>query len=261
MGKNTKKILIVAPRYHTNLYFSILALQEEGYNVSLFVLYRQNSEKYDILEPVLLKKSKINKYIGMFGDFFLNQNTLKTKLNFPKNKDLKKKIKEFDPDFVIIKNLQSALSLMTLWHARKFVKKAFLLIQTNKHYIHNKKKKFLIFILKFFFKVNAIITPLKNKLEEYDNFFKYIPFVIKMNDFDKKYFKNNKINIIDIGKFTKRKDHILLLRVINDLKENYNLHLTIIGEKMDDSILQEIYKYIEENKLNNIVDLKIIFNN
>jgi len=246
------RILIVAPRYHMNLYYRVKALQEAGHEVFLFTLYKQVSEKYDILEPIILKESKINNFLAKFHNN-PESRFWKIRMYFLNKRYFKQKMKKINPDVVIIKNLQSILSLTALWYAKKFTNKVFLLIQTNKHYIKNKAKRFLMYILKKFFKVRAVITPLRNKLSKKDDFFKYIPFIFEVKDFEKKYFEGGSINIFDIGKFYKRKDHLLLLKVVNRLKDKYNIKLTIVGETGEKQVKKEIIDFIDENNLKDVV--------
>ena len=241
------KVLFIAPRYHLNLYHRIKALKKAGHEVFLLTLYKQKSERYDILEPRELKKSFFNKFLKKDGNFW------KIQMQMPSFFDLNKSLKENNPDIVIIKNLQTVLSIMSLVVARINKKKIFVLIQTDNYFVKNKFKKIVVVILKKVFGVRRIITPLKNRNKKSDNFFIYAPFVFDVKDFDKKYFNNNKINIIDVGKFYKRKDHLLLLKVINKLKSEYDVRLTIIGESGDKEIEIDILKYIKDNKMEDIV--------
>jgi len=245
------KILFVVPRYHLNLYYRVKALQNAGHEVFLLVMYKLNSERYDILEPIVLKHSKINVVLEKINRKYENDMH-----KIPNSSDLKKKIKEISPDILIVKNLQGGLSLLSFFHGRKIAKKIFALVQTNKHFVKNRFKKVIAFVFKKFFKVKVIITPLKNKLKKSDPWFSYIPFVIEINDFEKHYFKDNKINILDIGKFVKRKDHITLLKAINRLKDRYNIKLTIVGEKMNREVDKKFFDYIEENNLQGMVIVK-----
>ncbi len=250
------KILFIAPRFHTNLYFRVKALKDGGHDVYFFSLYKQNSEAYDILEPVVLQSSKWNKIFPKAEKLLKKgKNFWKIKANFPVRKDLRKKIKEINPEVVIIKNLQGILSLYSLWYARKFTDKVFLLIQTDKHHIKSKKKKFIVWVLKKFFKVKNIISPLKNILDQKDDFFQFVPFVVEAKDFNKEYFQGDRINILSIGKFMKRKDHLSLLKAVDMLKDKYKVSVTIVGEKTEDKTWLELKEYIKKNNLEKTVNV------
>jgi glycosyltransferase involved in cell wall biosynthesis len=48
----------------------------------------------------------------------------------------------------------------------------------------------------------------------------------------------------------------LILQAVNELKEKYPLHLTIIGERYDQVVLDKVKAYVKENNLENIVEIK-----
>lgn len=251
------KILFIAPRFHTNLYYRVKSLKDAGHDVYFLSLYKQHSECYDVLEPRVLRSSRLNKILPKLDSVLRKgDNFWKIKCNFPVRKDLKAEIKKINPDAVFIKGLQSVISLMSLWYVSKFTDKVFLLIQTDEHFIKTKKKKFLVKILKKYFKVKNIVTPLKNISDKRDDFFIYVPFIIEAIDFKKDYFKNDKINVISVGKYVKRKDQITLLKAINELKNRYEFSVTLVGEKVDEDVWNEIKDYIKNNGLEKMVKME-----
>ena len=69
----------------------------------------------------------------------------------------------------------------------------------------------------------------------------------------KKIFKsNNKIKILNIGRFTEQKDQITLLRSLNFLKNKINYEAVIIGKGI---LRTKLENYINKNKLNKNVKL------
>ena len=68
-----------------------------------------------------------------------------------------------------------------------------------------------------------------------------------------KFFNNNCINLISIGRLVDQKDHITLLKAINDIKNKLKIKLLIIGE--GDQKLN-LHSYIKENNLEKIVKIK-----
>jgi glycosyltransferase involved in cell wall biosynthesis len=117
-------------------------------------------------------------------------------------------------------------------------------------------KKIIALVFKKFFLLRGIITPLKNILKEHDPWFSYLPFVIDVKDFSKEYFKNDRVNILEVGKFVERKGHLDILMAINSLKVEYNLKLTIVGERVDEQVKNNILEYIQKNSLEEIVEIK-----
>ena len=68
---------------------------------------------------------------------------------------------------------------------------------------------------------------------------------------EKNYFSNN-FNIINIGRLTKQKDHITLLKAMKLVLKKIQCNLLIIG---DGSEKKNIYKFIKDNDLENNVNL------
>jgi len=86
--------------------------------------------------------------------------------------------------------------------------------------------------------------------------FHYIPFVYDAVDFEKSYFQDGKINILNIGKFESIKDHITLLKAVEKLKSFYQIKVTLVGEKADPNYVLKLMDFVKENKMENIVEFK-----
>ncbi|HTW96823.1 MAG TPA: glycosyltransferase family 4 protein [Candidatus Methylomirabilis sp.] len=256
------KIAIVTKRFHTNLYFQVKALKDAGHEVDLLVWSKGKSESYDILEPFVIGYAQFFTRLNSWLEKIPSKkmvNFLKFKLPFINLEEmidyrrLKAKLKELKPDVALVRAYPGFSFLMMTLYARRYSGKVFLLAQLNKHYGETLRKKIYLFFLKKILRLQGIITPLENILPQKDKFFIYLPFVIAAPDFVKQYFKNNRINVISVGKFMERKEHLLLLRVINELKNKYDLTLTIIGERVNETLFRQIEKFIKENNLSDIV--------
>jgi glycosyltransferase involved in cell wall biosynthesis len=258
------KILIIAPRYHTNLNYRVKALKEAGHEVLMFVFYKGHSEVYDSIEPIVLGYSSFSQFIKKNCLFFVNKKkrgTYEQILSFFPWSKFKNEYKKIKPDVFIIKGFLGAFVIQSLFISLMYKQKTYLLLQTAKHFPETLLKKIQIFILKKIFRVKGIISPLQNELKERDEFYNYLPFIIETKEFDKEYFKNNRVNIISIGKFVKRKDHLTLLKAIEGVKEKYDIFLTIIGEKVSEEVLDNIKKYIKNKKLEKMVQIKYNLDN
>ncbi|MBN2298602.1 MAG: glycosyltransferase family 4 protein, partial [Deltaproteobacteria bacterium] len=89
----------------------------------------------------------------------------------------------------------------------------------------------------------------------------YVPFVVEPLSLpkEKEYFLDGRINILCIGKLTlERKNHILLLKAIHDLRNTYPIRLNIVGALRDEGnpYYGEIKNYIHRNTLGDIVTIK-----
>ena len=66
------------------------------------------------------------------------------------------------------------------------------------------------------------------------------------------FFNKRSLNLINIARFTDQKDHFLLLKAINKLKDKLNLKLLIMGYGINKS---KIKSFIKLNRLQNIICL------
>ena len=108
-------------------------------------------------------------------------------------------------------------------------------------YADKKVHAFITLMLKAVFynlanTIIAISTKSKNSLEKIiinKNKVKliYNPYLINNNNFKKKKNSNNSFNILCVGRLTKQKNFILVIKVINVLVKQYpNIILTIVGD-------------------------------
>lgn len=250
------KFLIVAPRFHTNLYYRTKALQDAGHFVRVVVLYKGKSEYYDEIKPLQVKLSKFSNIIIKILSFIKKgklKSNLQLRLQSP-NKEFKKIISIYNPDVILLKAYQNTLAIKTLRIAKKYNVKVLMLTQTN--FTHIKGSKFLFKLnIKFFnfLKVHAYITPLKSNYEAFKDFgiknVFYVPFVFPLSN-QKKKNNFNQIKILSIGKFQKRKDQLLLLKAFNTLKnQSYKIKLCLIGEAANKKYLKVLHNFIKENNL------------
>jgi glycosyltransferase involved in cell wall biosynthesis len=260
------KIAIITKRFHLNLYFTVKALQTAGHTVELLVWNKAaRLEKYDLVEPFVIGYSAWSLNLLKFLDKIKNEKVrdfFKRRLPFINLEEmidfgrLESRLKEIKPDVVLVRAYPNLTFLLMIWLAGKFCRQVFLMAQTAEHYGETLTKKIYLFVLQKIMGVKGLITPLKNSLAKKDDFFVYLPFVIETEDFTKEYFQGGKVNIFSIGKFFRRKDHLTLLKAVNSLKNRYDLSLTIFGEKAEAEVFAEVEKFIRDNDLKNIVEIK-----
>ena len=80
----------------------------------------------------------------------------------------------------------------------------------------------------------------------------YNPCHFPSNENKKKFYNNKHINILNIARLELQKDHLTLLKAINNLKGKIKFKLNIVGYG---SQLWKIQEYIENNNLKNLVKL------
>ncbi|MBN1253039.1 MAG: glycosyltransferase family 4 protein [Bacteroidales bacterium] len=261
------KFLIIAPRFHTNLYYRAIALQNDGNKVKVLVLYKGKSEFYQNIDIETISLSIFSKIVLKISSF-LKKSNLKSdfelRIQSPQLKIIKI-IKSFNPDFIILKAYQNNLALKTLIISKLLNIKVLMLTQTP--YTHIKGSKFLFKLNIKLFKflgVHSFITPIKSNYEAFKNFgiknVFYIPFVFPNQNIDNKNLNTDYIKILSIGKFVKRKNQILLLKTVNQLiKNNYKIKLTFIGEKSDNEYFNEINDFLKENNISKFIEIKTNF--
>lgn len=259
------KILLIAPRFHTNLYYRVKALEQAGYHVKVLVLYKGKSEYYQDIDFQVIENSFINKQFTKFLQK-LKKNYLKTslelKLDGPSSKQLEKVINNFQPNFIILKAFQNFLALNTLRIAKKARVPSILLTQTRKNHIKGSKKLFktYLWLLKKL-GVIAYITPIKINQKVFNELgitnIHYLPFVFPTTLQVVSTEKMETFKILNIGKFVKRKEQLLLLRGVQKLQKEYNLELTLLGEKADAGYFNDIQTFIVKNKMQNFVKIKL----
>jgi glycosyltransferase involved in cell wall biosynthesis len=83
----------------------------------------------------------------------------------------------------------------------------------------------------------------------------YLPFVYPVTKSTEKKGFEEGFKILSIGKFVKRKDHILLVKAVEKLSVKYKIRLHIVGEKADPNYFKQIEDYIREKSLEEIISL------
>lgn len=60
----------------------------------------------------------------------------------------------------------------------------------------------------------------------------YVPFVIEPHTApaEREYFKDGQVHVLCVGKYEERKHQLMLLEILNAVKEKYPFHLTLVGE-------------------------------
>ncbi len=253
------KFLFVVPRYHTNLHYRAKTLIKHGHKVHVLAMYKGKSEDYDAVEPEILGYSwcfkLINRFVKKPKDQLM-KNPFELRYAHPGFFKTFWRIKKINPDVLVIKNIQSIYSIFALIFGRLLGKKIIVLLQIDKY--RPKQKSHSVDLVGKLFGAK-VITPISGD-RKYSNKNKnllYIPYVVDVKDFDKTYFKDNKINIVCVGKFQERKGQLVLVKAINQLKDYFDLKLTLIGEEDEGKYTDNLLHYIKENKLSNIVERKI----
>lgn len=223
------KIAFLAPRYHTNQIALVKYLLKNKNQVSFYVTRIGKSEDHFSLKPKIIKLSYISNLVKLF--IKSNNDLFDFKYGIPSIKELLK-FKSNRYDLIIIREPNKLMSFIYFLWAKLIGVKIITYFQREVY----KKKSFKIkdIIEKLFIKTfnNQCISPcLGNvKYKKFTNKITYLPFSLPVNSHKKKWFLNNRINILTIGKFVSRKKHLLLVRALSMINIKNNFQLTIIGE-------------------------------
>lgn len=248
------KLVFFAPRFHTNQVEIINILISYGYEVRFYSSNSSIIENYDKIKPTLIPKSILNIFSKYFK--FINSNyELISVVNFFKI------LKFENPKFIIIRDPVSLSPLIAAFLAKILKIKVIFYTQVN---ISSPKNifQYLYYNSLIYFFGARWYSPIHGSEQP---ILKYnIPKLYHL-PFPTSILRRSDLNVIDkitnlltIGKFQKRKNHILLLKAVNILKEQFTIHLTIIGEcttKEHFSLLEELNSYIKLNNLQKIITI------
>lgn len=231
------RFLYVAPRYHTNQAPVMKHLVKNGHEVCFMSHYRGRIEDYSVVQPVILGYAKLFRsweklYVGILNRNSSKAVDMKLKFGFPPVWKLRKEVKKFAPDVMIIRE-RSVYSIITCL-ACKGLQIPMILYNQSPLWEERIKNDLAHKIVKAFLP-KVRMTPVKgvedgSHVKEEGAVF--IPFVVEPGEKpqDKRWFQDKKINLLCIGKYEKRKNIRMLLEVFEDLHRKYALALTIVGE-------------------------------
>lgn len=231
------RFLYIAPRYHTNQAPIMKCLIENGHEVRFISHYRGRIEDYSAIQPVILGYSRI---FSLWENFYVNvlhkNNSravdMKLKFGFPPAVKLRKEVKNFSPDVMIIRE-RSVYSIVSYLACRNLHIPAILYNQSPLW--EEKIKNDLAHKLVRAALPKVRMTPVMG-IEGHGHVKEdgavFIPFVIepKLRPEEKQWFRKGNINILCIGKYEERKNIQMLLEIFEDLCRQYPLTLVIAGE-------------------------------
>lgn len=240
------------------------SIEEGGVEKNLYIISNYLSKKIDVFLVTANKNKK-----KMFNK---NIKFLTPKTNFWNNKT--RLLKTFICFYIMLINfykkdvkiLSFQSNIFAIILAKMLGLKIFIRSNTSPISYANSLIKKIIF--KYFFNLSdKIIVNSKEFKNQFNKFFNRKPILIynpvfnlkKLNLSSKEKIKNNffdknkkYLNIINVARLTKQKDHLTLLKAIKLASEKIKLKLIIIGKGKEK---KKIINFIKENKLNNTVKL------
>ena len=234
-------ILVIVPRYHTNLIGFIKFFKKKNYKVDMHVKYIFKNEYHYNVKPKVLNKSILNLLFKWRKNFFL-----------PNLFKYYKYIKDKKYDLIIFRYTDHISSLIFLIFFKILGYK--LIIYEQSQTIQKVNFNLLKKITDFFKKKLsvAIISPIAKSNK--NNYF--LPFITKI----KKKKNINKVRkILFVGRYEKRKRHLEFLDIVYDLKKNFNFKVNFVGQtfnKSNEDYFKKLKKKIYEYELSKYVNVK-----
>lgn len=266
-------IMYVAPAYHPNQTPIVKGWIEGGDKVRFLIQYHMTTEDTDYTQAIDLGYSqmyrvleKIYRLVGKgitdaYPEYFSD------KCGFPPKKKLKMEFNEFQPDIVIVRE-RNFYSMMVYSLSRKRKIPCLLYNQTPLYDSEAPRNDLAHRIVKRF---NPQIRytpvygdPTKGYLDKQAH---YIPFVMnpKMSP-EERYSQKNiaakdaELNILCVGKFEKRKNHLMMIKVFSELVNKYNIRLTLVGNtftRYHEEYLDTLREQVRNEGLEAKIDIQV----
>lgn len=258
------RFLYVAPRYHTNQSDIMKGLVEHGHEVCFISHYAAMIEDYSYVTPIVLGYSKLYQILDYLYVKVIHRKdpeavVYKIQHGFPPMGKLRKLICGFAPDVVILRE-RSVYSMAAYLVCRK---KGYPCILYNQNPLWSEPAK-----RDFVHRIADRLTPKMRMtpvigvkkpgmIVKEDDFF--VPFVVEPRRAPEKrtYFADDTVHILCIGKYEIRKHHLLLLQVVEALRQN--IKLTLVGEATNHfqkEYCAQVRQYVAEHHMEDIVTVR-----
>ena len=261
------KVLYMSHRYHTNQTTIMKGWVENGHEIRFISQYAGKVEDYTYVKPIVVGYSRL-----FMPFYYLYVNILKRKdpfamdirlkYGFPPIFKLAGYIKEFKPDVAILRersiytigmnaicrhyHIPTILyNLSPVWEVPKRMDLAHKLVWklTPKYRMTP---------------TNLVGIDFTGLVKDENGH--WAPFLMEpqVSPEEKTYFAEDRINVFCIGKYQERKNHQMMIEVIEELLPKYNLHLTIAGERSN-HFHEEYYKKISDYVKEHNMEDKVTF--
>ncbi|MBE6687524.1 MAG: glycosyltransferase family 4 protein [Ruminococcaceae bacterium] len=269
------KLLFIAQRFHTNQFPIIKGLIDAGHEVNYIVQTVGTSEDHSILVPEKMKLSLFGKMVDKHYKKKLDATAYESKMTentYPSFGWMFRRIKALRPDVVILR-YRTPATLTANLVCKLLGIKTVLYNQTALYSKKGKKQSFkskIIFALLPKVRMTTVeisdVFDLKyhrdeHYIKEHDYFLPYI-FEPSPEAADRSYFKDGKLNILDVGKYRPYKNHFVLARAVKVMKDRgwlADIRFTILGQagaEEEKRYMADLQKYIDDNEIGEYITLR-----
>ncbi len=258
---SAQRIVFTAPRFHTNQYYAVKALLEAGHQVQFFALFQGSSEDYRVLQPQILGPSWFFKAVDRY--FHIKQKSYHAYLRYylPPVGRLGRLFRQFRPTITIIRDpITTMYGRLSIIMAKLNRSRLIFYAQFPRYSVLSPRVERLTRWCQAQWMTPVLGEPEPNRPSS--DLIHYVPFVVPPVTPPelKLWFRNDKINIVMVGKFERRKNHLLLLQAIERLRDTYPLHLTLIGDCTEAhrrAVLEQVQQFISEHGMQSLVDIRL----
>lgn len=245
------RFVFTAPRYHTNQHFSMKALLNAGHEVSFLALRRGRSEVYDALDPTVLGESWVTRVLKSES------------LSLPPMVRFLKELWRLKPDAVVVRNPLSPYGALSFLSARLLGKTVVFYSQTPAYRMLSPRRR-IIRAIPAWIAGARWITPVLGDPDNHSlalGVLRYVPFAMEpqTSSEHRRWFRDGRLNILCVGKFMERKNHLLFLQAVSKLAQHHDVQATIVGECVGDDAearLTELQRRTQDLDLNERVCFK-----
>lgn len=224
-------ILFVAPRFHTNQAPLVRSLLDAGHDVRYDVLFTGATEDHSRLQPTVIEPSLLSRWL-MRRHAPTNPATYLADHSFPSVAAYARRLRAMKPDVVVIREPDRPFSWRAALAARVLGFRIVIYTQGPVHASPNRTRDLgrSIFMrtlrARWYSPVPGDRTFPKTHPDMY-----FVPFAADLSRGVKAtWFGDGTIHLLCIGKFVKRKNHLLMVDAFDELRHRFDVRLTLAGE-------------------------------
>lgn len=258
------RVLYMSHRYHTNQTAIVKGWIENGHEVRFLSQYAGKVEDYTYIRPVVVGYSVLFRAFDYLYVHCLKRKDpaaidMKLKCGIPPLFRIAKFVKEFKPNVAILR--ERSMYTICMYAICRYYHIPTILYNQDPVWDRPKERNLahkIVWKLTPEYRitpVNLTGMALQKLIEEKtagDDIVKddkayWAPFVMEpqVPPGEKTWFAGDRINIFCIGKYQERKNHQMMIEVVEELLPRYDLHLTIAGEKSN-SFHEAYYRKVSD---------------
>ena len=229
------RLLFVAVRYHSNQVPLVRALIDAGHEVAFDVLTEGKSEDHSLVRPTLmpiaagplraLRRANPVNAVAYHADH-----------THPTVAWYLRRMRALRPDVVVVRDPNRPYAWRAALAARLLGLRVVLYTQGAVHGTPDRRSRWQrAAAIRAFGAVWISPVPGDAALPKVHPYAHYVPFVADLTRAVKtRWFDADRVHLLCVGKFTPRKNHALLIDVVEELGRRHDLHLTLVGEVSTD---------------------------